>query len=210
MTSGTSAATAAAIEFGPLTIRYDDRILRPRPWTAQQSLWAAELIAAAPDGPVLELCSGAGHIGLLAIATAPRPLVCVDADSVACEYTRSNAAAAGLAHLVDVRHGLLDDALREDERFVVVVADPPWVPRDEIGRYPEDPVLAIDGGPDGLDLARECLQVAARHLVPGGSVVLQVGTREQVDRLATEAPAHLTLAEVRDGERGVLARLDRE
>lgn len=201
-------SSALDIAFGPLTIRYDDRVLRPRPWTVQQSMWAADLVGRAPEGPVLELCSGAGQIGLLTISVARRPLVCVDADAVACDYTRSNAAAAGLADLVDVRHGLLEEALAEDERFAVVIADPPWVPRDQVTRYPEDPVLAIDGGPDGLDLARTCLQVAARHLMPGGSAVLQVGTLEQVDRLAADPASPLTVGEVRGLDGGVLVRLD--
>ena len=50
----------------------------------------------------------------------------------------------------------MDVVLDPHERFAVVIADPPWVPRADTGRYPEDPVLAIDGGDDGLDLARAC------------------------------------------------------
>ena len=82
------ASTGREHDFGGLRIRYDDRVLAPRDWTAAQSRWAAELIATAPPGPVLEVCAGAGHIGLLAVTLAPRPLVCVDADAVACQYLR--------------------------------------------------------------------------------------------------------------------------
>jgi len=196
--------------FETLEIAYDDRVLRPRPWTAQQSRWAAELVATAPPGPVLELCAGAGQIGLHTISLRPRPLVCVDLSPVACDYARRNAEAAGLGALVDVREGPMDAVLQPDERFAVVVADPPWVPSGETGRYPEDPLGAIDGGPDGLDAARACLRVAAEHLLPGGDVVLQVGTRAQVDTLEADGSgsrAGLAVAEVRDGERGVLVRL---
>ena len=143
-------------------------MLEPRAWTAAQSRWAAELAAAAPDGPMLELCAGAGHIGLLAVALTGRPLVCVDLNPVACDFARHNAAAAGLAHLVEVREGRLEEAVGADERFAVVIADPPWVPRAETGRFPEDPLIAIDGGDDGLDVARACVAVADRHLLPGG------------------------------------------
>ena len=193
------------IAFGPLQVVFDQRVLRPRPWTVAQSKWAAELIADAPAGPVLEVCSGAGQIGLLAVVGSARRLVCVDIDPVACEFARRNAAAAGLADLVEVRHGSMAQVLGDDERFAVVIADPPWVPREEVGRYPEDPLLAIDGGLDGLDLARTCLTVARRHLRTGGSVLLQLGTVEQLDRLDL---GELTAAEVRTHERGVLVRLD--
>jgi len=72
-----------------------------------------------------------------------------------------------------------------------------------------DPVKAIDGGPDGLEPARACVRVAADHLIPGGFTVLQVGTREQVDRIGAELDERLRVGEVREFERGVLARLDR-
>jgi release factor glutamine methyltransferase len=200
------------LAFGPLTIAFDERVLRPREWTAAQSAWAAELMATAPPGPVLELCSGAGHIGLLAVLVSSRPLVCVDASAVACDYARANAVAAGIADRVEVREGRLETAVRDDELFPVVIADPPWVPAADTGRFPEDPLTAIDGGADGLDVARACLAVVDRHLAPGGSAVLQVGTTAQVDVLASEpsfAEGRLAVVEVRQEERGVLVRIDR-
>ncbi|WP_374454545.1 methyltransferase [Nocardioides sp.] len=200
------------MSFGPLTIAFDERVLRPREWTAAQSSWAAELMTTAPPGPVLELCSGAGHIGLLAVLVSARPLVCVDASSVACDFARANAVAAGIADRVEVREGRLESALGDDELFPVVIADPPWVPAAETGRYPEDPLTAIDGGSDGLDVARACLAVIDRHLAPGGSAVLQLGTTAQVDLLKAEpalTEGRLTVTEVREEERGVLARFDR-
>lgn len=197
-------------EFGRLRIAFDDRVLRPRPWTTAQSRWAEELLEQAPPGPVLELCSGAGQIGLLAVVDGDRPLVCVDVDPVACEYIRRNADAAGLADRVEVREGSMVDALGADERFAVVIADPPWVRRAETDRFPEDPLLAIDGGEDGLDIAWACVDAARRHLLPGGSLVLQLGTAAQVetvrDRLQGDV---LEVTDVRWFERGVLVRVDR-
>jgi methylase of polypeptide subunit release factors len=194
--------------FGSLEISYDEEILRPRPWTAQQSRWAAELLATAPAGPVLELCAGAGQIGLLTVSLRPRALVCVDSSARACAHARRNAAAAGLADLVEVRQQRLEDAAGPGERFALVLADPPWVPSAEIGRFPDDPPQAIDGGPDGLDLARTCLRVAAGHLLPGAPVLLQLGGRAQVPALAA-ARTGLRVEEVRDGEGGVLVLLRR-
>ena len=207
-----SGIITTTVDFGPLRIAYDDRVLRPRPWTFEQSQWAAELAAQVPEGRLLELCSGAGQIGLAAIHAVRRRLVCVDIDPVAGEYTRLNADEAGLGGLVEIRTGPLEDVVLPDERFVGVIADPPWVPRDEIDRFPEDPTIAIDGGPDGLDLARACLATAADHLLPGGFAVLQVGTRLQVERLTAELDKHdqrLQVVELREFERGVLVRLDR-
>ena len=57
------------VEFGGLTIAFDRRLLRPRPWTTLQSRWAAELLPSVPEGPVLE---GAGRASP---PPARRPLV---------------------------------------------------------------------------------------------------------------------------------------
>ena len=140
---------------------------------------------------------------------APRPLVCVDADPVACQYLRRNAVAAGVP--VDVREGPMQSVLDPGERFAVVIADPPWVPRSDVRRFPEDPVTAIDGGPDGLDLVRACLAVTDGHLAPGGSALLQVGP-DQGDPAGALVAAYdgLQVVEVRAFERGALLRIDRE
>lgn len=198
----------STIEFGPLSIAYDDRVLEPRPWTQLQSRWAAELLDGAQDGPVLELCSGAGHIGLLVSSLTRRRLVAVDLNPAACAFTRSNAEEAGLGGLVEVREGRLEESVDDDERFVLVVADPPWVTSDEVGRFPEDPLLAIDGGVDGLAVARACLDASAGHVVAGGSVLLQLGTDAQADAiLAWANDRGWTDGGRRVGERGLVLRL---
>lgn len=188
------------MSFGPLTIAYDDRVLTPRPWTVLQSDWARELLADAPPGPLLELCSGAGQIGLLAVHGTGRRLVCVDLDPVACGYAVANARAAGRGDLVEVRELPLD-GLAPDEVYPVVVADPPWVRTDQVGCFPADPVRAIDGGEDGLRVARECVAVIDRHLHADGSALLQLGAIEEARQLRDELPASLELVDVR-GEPG--------
>jgi release factor glutamine methyltransferase len=200
-----------ATDFGGLTIAYDERVLSPRRWTTMQSYWAADLLRDAPPGRVLELCAGAGQIGLLTVAFEPRDLVMVDADPHACELARRNAQANRVVASVEVRHGDLQDVIRADEGFVGIIADPPWVPTSEIGRFPDDPVVAIDGGADGLELAWPCLEVMARHLMPEGWGILQVGTEDQAVRVAERCEATDLGLEVRDArvypDRGVLLRM---
>ena len=180
--------------FGQLTVRFDERVLRPRPWTLAQSIWAAETTQDLPDGPILEVCAGVGHIGLVLASLVPRDLVLVDASGAACEHARHNADGAGLSDRVEVRHGRMDAVLDADERFALVLADPPWVVSDETAHFPDDPRSAIDGGADGLELARICAAVADRHLLPGGASILQLGTVEQAEQLRDEIGARPSLA----------------
>lgn len=196
--------------FGGLRIEWDHRVLEPRAWTVLQARWAADLLDDAAPGPVLELCSGVGHIGLLAVSGTGRRLVCVDVDAAACEYARRNAAAAGLADLVEVCCCDLN-SFRGQERYPLVIADPPWVARGDTGRFPGDPLRAIDGGADGLDVARECLAVVDRHLDDGGHALLQVGSLVQVEALESAGlPAGLRLVEARaEPGRGAVALVTR-
>jgi release factor glutamine methyltransferase len=159
---------------------------------------------------VLELCSGAGQIGLLAVAGSGRRLVCVDMNPVAAEYIAANAVAAGLRNRVEIRLGRVDDTLAPRERFPLIIADPPWVPRTDTGRFPEDPVLAIDGGADGMGVVQDCLTAIQSHLGAGGVALLQLGTRGQVDAVVEMlAETKLVPGETRDfAERGVLLRID--
>lgn len=200
------------IGFGPLDITFSEGVIRPRPWTTAQSEWAAEVLLDAPAGRVLELCSGAGHIGLLAVLGSGRDLVCVDRSAIACANAEFNAERAGLASQVEIRNAALDEAIGSEEEFPLVIADPPWVRHADITRFPEDPVTAIDGGDDGLVIARLCLRVIARALMPGGTAILQLGPEGQVEVLAAELPTYaedLVHTDTRHYSRGALMRIDR-
>ena len=180
------------MKFGPLNIRYDSSVITPRPWTFAQSAWAAEVAADAPAGTILELCAGAGHIGLVLAALSGRSLVQVDVSASACRLARANAGDAGLAGRVDVRNRPLSEALHPAERFPVIVADPPYIPSVMVGAF-DDPVQAIDGGTDGLDVVRSCCGVASRHLVVGGLFSLQLRGLAQWEQLAPELDSVFTL-----------------
>ena len=126
------------------------------------------------------------------------------------EFARANAVAAGLAHRVEIRAADMAEALEPGETFVLVVADPPWVPAGETDRYPEDPLRAIDGGPDGLAVARSCLEIVGAHLAPEGRALLQLGSLQQAESLAPAIErAGLRTIDVRSHRGGVLVEMGR-
>lgn len=175
--------------FGPIEVAFDERVLVPRPWTLAQSQWAAEIAASSDPGPLLELCAGVGHIGLVAAVLADRDLVQVEADPVAAAYASANAERAGWSRRTEVRLATLEDAMNTDERFPLVIADPPYLCTRHLSRFPDDPRLAIDGGDDGLVVVRACLALATCHLCGGGALVLQVAGPRQADAVAALAEA---------------------
>ena len=192
------------LTFGSLQIAFDEQVLRPRGWTAAQSLWAADLLPDLPEGPVLELCAGAGQIGLLAVLDSSRSLVCVDANEAACDFARANAQAAGIAERVEVRHGPVGERTRPRRTLPSVIADPPWVTvGTRSADIPRTRLTAIDGGGDGMEVARACLRVIrGPPRVPGGAALLQLGTQAQAAALGGRgacAKGSLEVVEVRGG-----------
>lgn len=206
-------AEVREVHFGHLRIVYDGDELEPRQWTTLQSAWAAELLRTLPPGPVLELCSGVGHIGLLAVADTDRRLVLVDSEEKASHFARLNAADAGRSGEVEVRHGDMTEVVHGGERFALVLADPPWVASADVADEPGDPQDAIDGGSDGLQLVRTCLEVIGRTLADRGAALLQVGGRDQVaateQHLAEHPELRLTVVAHRSGEGGAVVELRR-
>jgi len=172
-------------DFGPLRVGFDDSVLAPRPWTIVQSRHAAALLEGRPDGPLLELHCGAGHIGQAAAFWSDRVIVQIDDDPSACEWARRNADANSVR--ADVRCVPVEAFESGDELFALVLADPPYVPSAETARFADDPVHAIDGGHDGLDGIRASLPVAARLTRPGGAIVLQVRGPGQIEVLGDVA-----------------------
>lgn len=204
-----SLALPEHVTFDGLDIAFDSRVLRPRPWTVAQAQWAASLLTDLPPGPVLELCSGAGQIGLAAATRSQRRLLCIDVDPIAVHYTAINACLAGLGSRVEARLGRVEDVLMDDERFPLILADPPWVATAETCRYPEDPLLAIDGGTDGLSIAHEALRAIERHVHEAGLALIQLGSSPQVAALMASGSGSLRCLEVRSYRGGVVAMLSR-
>lgn len=197
------------LTFHGLTIQFNGEVLEPRPWTEAQSAWAAELLTDTPPGPVLELCAGVGHIGLGAIRDTSRELVMVDFSPVAQRFAQENAAANGLGSQVEFRLARIEEALGADERFGLIIADPPWVPSTDTSKFPADPLTAIDGGDDGLDLARTCVDLIDQHLTDDGSALLQLGNNTQVERIAEHAAGRgsISVGETRSFDTGVIVHL---
>jgi release factor glutamine methyltransferase len=162
--------------FGDLDLRVDPGVYVPRVDTVDLARRAAALLP--PGGSAADLCTGAGAVAAHLRAAAPASVVvAADVDPVAVRCAVAN----GIAAVV----GSLGSPFRTD-RFDLVTCVAPYVPTDEVAFLAADvrrhePRLALDGGPDGLDVVRATVVDAARLLRPGGALVVAVGGEQ--DRL---------------------------
>jgi release factor glutamine methyltransferase len=175
-------------EFAGLRIHLEPGVFVPRRRT---ELLVREAAAVAPPGAlVVDLCCGSGAIGAALLATDDRiELYAVDIDPAAVRCARRNleAAGGGQVHVGDL-YAPLPTTLQG--RVDVVVANVPYVPTEAIDTLPpeareHEPPLALDGGPDGLDVLRRVTARATRWLAPGGHLFVETSSG-QVDR-AVEA-----------------------
>ncbi|HKE67609.1 MAG TPA: putative protein N(5)-glutamine methyltransferase [Nocardioidaceae bacterium] len=166
-------------EFCGLRIALEPGVFVPRRRT---ELLAREAIALAHDGAVVvDLCCGSGAVGAAMTAALDRlELHATDLDPAAVRCARRN-----LPDDAAVYAGDLDQPLpmRLRGRVDVVVANTPYVPTDEVGLLPpearlHEPREALDGGADGLDIARRVVAAAPRWLAPGGSVLVETSERQ--------------------------------
>ncbi len=166
--------------FRGLSLRVDRSVLIPRPETEQLVDCVLEWCRGKEGLVGLYLGTGSGAIALsLAVEGPFAKLVAVDISPEALNLARVNTAEAGVTGKVDLRRGSLFEPLRPDERFHVVVSNPPYIADDEAGSLPKEvrdwePAVALYAGPTGLEFIAPIIDAAPRHLEDDGLLALEV------------------------------------
>jgi len=131
-----------------------------------------------PPARVLDLCCGGGCIGIATALEFPEAeVVLVDIDEAALDLARENVAMHRLEQRVQVvRSDLYTDV---NGQFDLILTNPPYVDAADLrsmpAEYRHEPVLALDGGADGLVIVSRIIEGATRHLNPGGVLIGEVG-----------------------------------
>jgi release factor glutamine methyltransferase len=130
---------------------------------------------------VLELGTGCGAVAVSLAKELPEAeIVAIDVSAGALEVARKNAARHGSRQIRFCPGDLFEAIAEARDGFHLIVSNPPYVRSGELRMLPRDirdwePVIALDGGTDGLDYYRRIALDAHRYLVDGGYVVLEIG-----------------------------------
>ncbi len=168
-------------DFYGLTLKTDRRALIPR----DDSVCVLELFLSrlSPRAErILDLCTGTGCLGLAAATTRPGLSVTLgDISSDALALAEENIALLGLGDRVrTVRANALLPPEFEPGSFHGMICNPPYLCRDELSPTPE-PILALDGGEDGLDFYRSVSSLWKKALAPGSPLCFEVGYTQSAD-----------------------------
>ncbi|GAB1819418.1 putative protein N(5)-glutamine methyltransferase [Herbidospora sp. RD11066] len=164
--------------FRDLRVLVDPGVFVPRRRT---EFLAGEAVALArPGSVVVDLCCGTGAVGAAVAAEVPGILLyAADIDPAAVACARRNLPGAPV-HQGDLYQAL---PLLLRGRIDVLVANAPYVPTEEVDFLPpearlHEPLVALDGGEDGLELIRRVFRLAPEWLAPGGSVLVETSDEQ--------------------------------
>jgi release factor glutamine methyltransferase len=166
--------------FWSLELAVTPAVLIPRPETELLVERALHLCAAA-QARVADLGTGSGAVALALASERPLwRLTATDVSAAALAVARANASALGLRQ-VEFLEGSWFEPLA-GRRFDLLVSNPPYVAADDpamtTGALAHEPRLALTPGPDALACLRAIAQGAARHLLPGGWLLLEHGATQ--------------------------------
>lgn len=143
---------------------------------------------------VLDLCTGSGAIGISVAklgneilredeSTSEIEVLCTDISRKAIEIARYNGEKLGVE--VHFAQGdLFEPVLPEEKSFDMILSNPPYIESHVISTLQDEvkfhePVLALDGGKDGLDLYRRILKSAPKFLNSGGVLIMEIGYNQK-------------------------------
>jgi release factor glutamine methyltransferase len=196
-------------EFWSLELAVNPSVLIPRPET---ECLVEAVLPFLGDGSavfrrVLELGTGSGAIVLALAKEHPEHrYLAMDRSFAALQTAKANAARHGLGQYINWYCGdwlLPLSPIRS--RFDVIVSNPPYIPRDDIGGLQPDirifePKMALDGSKDGLSCHRSIIASAYQNLTPNGILALEMGydQAEAVTSIASKVGQYAPVEIVKD------------
>lgn len=172
-------------EFMKLNFYVDKNVLIPRQDTealVEEIIKIAKHIKAKK---ILDLCTGSGAIAVaLAKYIENIQITALDISSKAIDIATKNARINNVEDRITFVESNLFDSLAE-EKYDIIVSNPPYIKRKVIEKLDKEvrkePIIALDGGEDGLDFYRKIIDNGYKYLKYGGYIGLEIGYDQKED-----------------------------
>lgn len=161
----------------------EEGVLIPR---ADSEIMIEQLMKQDGKSEVLDLCCGSGVLGITyALYFKDAKVVLSDLSDKCIDVTRKNICRHGVEDRAKVVKGNLFDSIGQ-RKFDLIISNPPYIKTMEISTLMEtvrdhEPVLALDGGEDGLKFYRKIIAEAPEHLKENGVLALEIGINQKED-----------------------------
>ncbi len=203
-------------EFMKLNFYVDDNVLIPQPDTEILVENVIKICKAEYEGQaikILDLCTGSGAIAVsIRKYVDNSEVVATDISIKALKVAERNAK----SNNVDIK--LKESNMFKDinDRYDIIVSNPPYIERKNLKLLPKDvqnePILALDGGVDGLDYYREIANNAYKHLNKNGFLAIEIGynQREGVINILNNEKRYKEIKcikDLSDNDRVIISRL---
>jgi len=163
--------------FYDLLLYVDERVLIPRPDT--ERLVETVLRFLPKNARFLDLGTGSGCIPVTILKHRPDVFgTALDLSPDALNVAKKNASLVGVSDRLTFREGDMTKNPFADETFDAIISNPPYIPREDMEKYPSlsyEPEMALDGGIDGMDFYRAILSQYRNNLKAGGGFFFEIG-----------------------------------
>ena len=177
-------------EFYGLPLDISEHVLIPRPDTEVLAEKAIDFVSGLGECRVLDLCAGSGCVGLAVASQCPGARVVLgELSEGALRICRQNIRRNGLTgRVVPLPMDVMAGPPAHMGEFDCIVSNPPYIPRADIAGLDTsvkdyEPLMALDGGEDGLDFYRTICRDWRDVMHPGTGLFFEVGIGQADDVL---------------------------
>ena len=174
-------------EFMKMDFFVDENVLIPRPDTEILVEEAIKIAQRMKAPKILDLCTGSGAIAIsIAKNVSNAEIYAVDISEKALKVARKNAERLEVVKKVKFIKSNLFNEIGKN-KFDIIVTNPPYIKKEDIqylsDEVQNEPLLALDGGLDGLDFYRKILNQAIDYMKFDGYICMEIGYNQKEEVL---------------------------
>lgn len=199
-------------EFMRMKFYVDENVLIPRQDT--EVLVEKVMKTCKENSKILDMCTGSGAIAISLAKYIPQSSVTASDISIEALKIAKRNANSNNVKVSFIESDLFENI--EEKEWDVIVSNPPYIETDVIKSLQQEvqmePIIALDGGVDGLDFYRKIITDASSYLIKGGILALEIGYNqaEKVTELLKENRKYSEIEVIKDlagNDRVIIAKL---